>query len=217
MTKNVAVINFGMGNLFSVARALEAVGLTPVITGDPADADAAGAVILPGVGAFGTAMERLAATGLDRAILRAVDRGKPVVGICLGLQLMMEESHEFGVHRGLGIFRGAVRRLRDAGKNGSRERVPHVGWKPIARNAAPWEGTLLEGVEPGAWMYFVHSFVAHPEGEQPLTLVPHGDDAFCGALARDNVFACQFHPEKSGGQGLAVYANLARRLGVDAR
>lgn len=216
MSRDVAIIDYGMGNLFSVAKALESVGLTPCITSDPAVVDGAAAVVLPGVGAFGTAMMRLRDQGLDKAILRAVEQGRQVMGICLGLQLLMQESQEFGLHQGLGVFKGTVRQLSESEVNGRREKVPHVGWKPLLGTEEAWTGSLMAGVTPGEWMYFVHSYVVEPAEERALCLVEHGTSRFCGALNRENVFACQFHPERSGPQGLALYANLASRLGVSA-
>ena len=210
----VAIVDYGMGNLFSVAQACRAVGLAPVISDDPRVVERAEGVILPGVGAFGDAMAVLRAKGLDRALVDYARSGRPLLGICLGMQLMMSESWEFGHHRGLELFPGRV--VRFGSDNGHRLKVPHVGWEPV-HPAGDWQGTLLEDLPAGVHLYFVHSFhaqPAHPELE--LARASYGPEEFCAAVARDNVTACQFHPERSGPAGLTVYRNLARRLGVPA-
>lgn len=223
----VAIVDFGMGNLFSVQQACEQVGLTAVITASPQELEEADAAILPGVGAFGDAMEALNSLGLATALKSFVASDKPLVGICLGMQLLMEESLEFGRHRGLGVFEGQVRRLEPSPVAGKTLKVPQVGWNRIyprqaglqeGNGAGPhnlWEGTLLQGIAPGDFMYFVHSFYAQPEDAGlVLSTTTYGDTGFCSSLRRGNVFACQFHPERSGPSGLGVYRNLAALIGA---
>ena len=215
----VAIVDYGMGNLFSVKQACERAGLRARITPAPAALLEASAVILPGVGAFGDAIAALRRSGLDEALREVAASGKPLLGICLGMQLLMSQSAEFGAHRGLGIIPGDVVRL-DApteeagtGMNGARRsKVPQIGWNQIDA-AAPWEGSLLEGLADGAHMYFVHSFYARPgDPEVRLSTTRYGPTTFCSSLRSGSIFACQFHPERSGPLGLRIYQNFAARL-----
>ncbi|MGB0671315.1 MAG: imidazole glycerol phosphate synthase subunit HisH [Rhodospirillales bacterium] len=201
---NLAIVDYGLGNLFSVARAAEWAGFRPVLAATSEALLAADAVLLPGVGAFGDAMANLARDGLDTAILEAAKTGKPVIGVCLGLQLLFEESHEFGSHKGLGLLAGSVERL--PGEEGLK--IPSVGWVPVEQ-ARDWSGTPLAGLASGAYQYFVHSYVVRPT-EQGVCLseTPFGSHRFCSAVEKGNIFACQFHPERSGWAGLGIYAGL---------
>ncbi len=210
----VAVVDYGMGNLFSVARACETVGLAPLVTDDPAAVEAADGIVLPGVGAFGEAMTSLIRLGLASVLQRAVRAGRPLLGICLGMQLLAREGEEFGRYAGLGLVPGHVRKL------APRERVklPHIGWTAIepvleGPGGTAWRGTLLEDVAPGAPMYFVHSFVFEPDSASVVRAVArYGDTPFCAALESGPVTGCQFHPERSGVTGLSVYRSFARRV-----
>jgi imidazole glycerol-phosphate synthase subunit HisH len=214
---NVAIVDYGMGNLFSVKRACENVGLDAIITSSCEDIESADAVILPGVGAFGDAMDTLERLELVSLLQETARSGKPLLGICLGVQLLMTESFEFGRHKGLGLFKGPVVRF-DGPAEGSRKlKVPQVGWNRIikARNNAenqddPWAGTLLDGVCDEEFIYFVHSYIVQPEDKNVvLSTTRYGQIEFCSSLGQGNIFACQFHPERSGAQGLKVYQNLA--------
>jgi glutamine amidotransferase len=201
----VAIVDFGLGNLYSVERACAEAGLRAVRTASPDAVANAAAVILPGVGAFGDAMEALRSRGLDAAVRAAAASGTPLVGICLGLQLLFSESREFGRHRGLGIIEGDVRRLEPAGL-----KVPHIGWNTLRSAGDRWPGTLLDGVSENDYFYFVHSYYAAPaDPAVSIATTCYGDTEFCAALAAGNVFACQFHPERSGPSGLRIYRNLA--------
>jgi glutamine amidotransferase len=209
----VAIVDFGLGNLFSVQRACEQAGLAAVITSAKADILGAEAVILPGVGAFGDAMAALRRLDLPAVLAEVAAAGRPLMGICLGMQLLMSESHEFGRHRGLGLVEGEVVRLDNADLGRRRLKVPQVGWNRLAP-AAPWDGTLLEGLAPGEFMYFVHSFYVRPlDPKVALATTTYGPVEFCSCLRQGSVFACQCHPERSGSAGLRVYANLAAALG----
>lgn len=197
------IIDYGMGNLRSVQKALEAVGDRALVTSDPERVRKASRVILPGVGAFADAIAELNRTGLGAAFQEAVALGKPCLGVCLGLQLLFEESEEAGLHKGLGILKGRVVRFRDQ----PGLKVPHMGWNSLrfARKAP-----LFEGVSEGAMVYFVHSYYAQPSDAAMVAAWSDYPDPFPAAVQRDNLFACQFHPEKSQAEGLQIYRNFSR-------
>lgn len=219
----VAIVDYGMGNLFSVRQACRSVGLEAVITADPQAVAAADGVILPGIGAFGDAMATLHRRGLVGVLRDVALSGKPFFGICLGMQMLMRESFEFGRHEGLGLVEGEVVRLQDARGQGRTLKVPQVGWNRVQASgggrpgASPesWRGTPLEGQHDGVYMYFVHSFYARPADSAAVVAeTQYGPIAFCAALRRGSIFACQFHPERSGPQGLRVYARFAASIPV---
>ena len=209
----VAIVDYGMGNLFSVKQACERVGLAAKVTPSSDDVRAASAVILPGVGAFGDAMDALRRLGLVDVLRDVAAAGTPLMGICLGLQLLMRTSHEFGVHGGLGLVDGDVVRL-DAPAASRRLKVPHIGWNRLeVPRARSWSGSWLEGVREGAWMYFVHSFYVRPaDPDLVISTTRWGDVDVCSSLQSGNLFGCQFHPERSGPEGLRIYRNFAARL-----
>lgn len=188
-----------MGNLHSVGKALEVAGADVVRTSQPEDVDRADALVLPGVGAFPRAMERLADLGLDGAVERAVDGGRPLLGICLGLQLLFEFSEEQGGSSGLGILPGRVVGLQAEGL-----KVPHIGWARVAWNA---DSPLRRGIPDDEAFYFVHSFVAEPTEADLLATASYGPTFAC-AVGRNGIFGVQFHPEKSSGAGLRLLANF---------
>jgi glutamine amidotransferase len=203
----IAIIDYGMGNLRSVQKGFEQVGVPARVTRDAAEIAAAPGVVLPGVGAFGACMDNLRAYGLVDVVRRVVERGTPFLGICLGLQLLFEESEEFGPVPGLGLLRGRVVRFTPPADPAFR--IPHMGWNQIhTRAAAP----PLAGVADGAFVYFVHSYYVEPADPSVIaTTTDYGGD-FVSSIARDNLFACQFHPEKSQQVGLAILANFGRPL-----
>jgi imidazole glycerol-phosphate synthase subunit HisH len=218
----VAIVDFGLGNLFSVAQACQAVGLRSMITPDRRTIERADAVILPGVGAFGDAMQTLRRLDLVSMLRDTPARGIPLVGICLGVQLLMTESHEFGRHEGLGLIRGEVVRLSNPREHGRKLKVPQVGWNRIhaAGGVGGWTGTPLEGLPDDTFMYFVHSFVVVPEDRSVVrSTTTYGDVEFCSSVGSGQIFACQFHPERSGARGLHVYKNLRKliEVGVEER
>lgn len=217
MPDDVVIVDYQLGNLYNVLRVCQRAGLGARISSSPEDVAAAAAVILPGVGAFGDAMSFLRDSGLAEALKWFASAGKPLLGICLGMQLLMSESHEFGRHQGLGIVPGPVVRFATIGV-----KVPHVGWNRVHLSAAPdrypWQGTLLAGLEDGEYMYFVHSYYAAPEDRSVvLSVTRYGDTEFCSSLQYGNVFGCQFHPERSGPQGVGIYDRLAEQLRNAAR
>lgn len=211
----VAVVDYGLGNLFSIKHACLHSGLEPGITSSGAELTSADAVLLPGVGAFGDAMAALERLDLIAPIREAARSGKPIIGICLGMQLLMSESFEFGRHKGLGIIEGEVQRLN--GDNGSSRplKVPHVGWNRIHRagSGGPvrngWDDSPLRRVQEGAYMYFVHSYHVIPADTSiALSTTRFGDSLFCSSLKSRGIFASQFHPERSGPLGLDIYRNI---------
>ncbi len=195
----VAVVDSGVGNVPNAVRGLARAGADVVLAREGGALDGAERVVLPGVGAFPAAMAHLRATGLDAAVRGAAARGVPVLGICLGHQLLFETSDEFGPTRGLGLLPGRVVALP------ATARVPHTGWSRIAPVRPD---PLLAGLEAGAWMYFVHSFVAEPAAPDLLATVPFGGAQVCAAARRGTVRGVQFHPEKSAAAGARLLANF---------
>ena len=209
---HVAIVEFGLGNLFSVKAACEYAGMSAEVSADSATLARADAVILPGVGAFGDAMAELRRRDLVAPLRDLAAQEKPLIGICLGLQLFMSESHEFGQTEGLNLIAGDVVRF-DKPKDASRElKVPQVGWNRVHRpdgNSARWDNTPLAGQIDGVYQYFVHSFYARPADSTVVcATTTYGDVTYCSSLQRRNIFACQFHPERSGKDGLAIYAEM---------
>lgn len=209
----VAIVDHGMGNLYSVKRACEYVGLAAEITSDARVVAAADGIILPGVGAFGDAMETLKQYDLVAPMKESIISGKPFLGVCLGMQLLMTESEEFGKHAGLDIFQGSVVQFPHINERGERIKVPQVGWNTIACPGAAWSTPLLAGVAPGSYMYFVHSFRAVPAADDIIaTTSTYEGIAYVSGIAKGNVAAFQFHPEKSGTKGIQIYKNFARMI-----
>ena len=211
----VAIVDYGLGNLFSVKQACAFVGLNSIITNSRKDILDADAVILPGVGAYGNAMLTLHRLDLVNVLRDIAETPTPLVGICLGLQLLMTESYEFGRHNGLGIIEGTVVEFDAPKEKGRILKVPQIGWNRIfpPANGLRWHGTPLDGIDEGEYMYFVHSYIVQPQDNNViLSTSPYGHIEFCSSIQRGNVFACQFHPERSGPNGLQVYNNLANRL-----
>ena len=200
MSTSIAIVNYGMGNLRSVEKALEHVGVRATISNEAAAIQAAGGLILPGVGAFPKAMESIRELELDRLLRERRDAGVPILGICLGLQLLFDSSSELAGAEGLGLLPGPVAEL-DAGGL----KVPHIGWSPLRWQR---ESRLAEGIPTETPFYFVHSFVPQPRDEDLLGSAVYGSRFACAA-ERDNVFGVQFHPEKSSAAGLRLLSNFA--------
>lgn len=201
----LAIVDYGAGNQTSVARALRYLEIPCVITGDPAALAEANGIIFPGVGAAGQAMAHLAATGLDKTLMRAVARKQPLLGICLGCQILLEKSEE-GDTPTLGLVPGRARRfasdLRE--EDGSPAPVPHMGWNGIKQTRPT---PLLEGIPQEAEFYFVHSYYVEPPEELVLATTRYGHE-FCSVYGRDGLWAAQFHAEKSGPNGLRLLRNF---------
>jgi len=203
----IAIIDYDMGNLRSVAKAFEKVGARARVTRDPGVITDASHVVLPGVGAFRDCMANLDEFNLITPILNSVKSGKPFLGICLGLQLLFDESMEFGRHKGLGIIKGSVVRFpASADANGLELKVPHMGWNDIRIMKG---SALFNGIHDGAYFYFVHSYYTAPEDPGvTLTTTSYGLE-FTSAIEKDNIMACQFHPEKSQRVGLKMLKNFS--------
>jgi imidazole glycerol-phosphate synthase subunit HisH len=200
VTTRICILDYGMGNLRSVEKALEHVGATATIASDAATIRAADGLILPGVGAFPKAMEGVRELGLDELIAERRDAGVPILGICLGLQLLFDSTTELGGAAGLGLLGGEVDVLDAPGL-----KIPHIGWAPVR-----WEkqSRLAEGIDSETPFYLVHSFAPRPESDDLLGTAAYGARFACAA-ERDNVFGVQFHPEKSSAAGLRLLANFA--------
>jgi imidazole glycerol-phosphate synthase subunit HisH len=196
----VTIVDYGMGNLRSVEKALAALGASPRVSADPDTVLRSERLILPGVGAFGDAMDNLRRSGLERALLQAVDSGVPLLGLCLGLQLLFSESEEFGRHEGLGLIPGSVRRFEEAGL-----RVPHVGWNQV-ESFRP--DPLLDGIAEGSYFYFVHSYYVVPDREEDVVACTSYGRRFCSIARRGSVRGAQFHPEKSQEAGKRLLRNF---------
>jgi glutamine amidotransferase len=198
----IAILDYGMGNLRSVEKALEHVGADAVITSDAHRAAEADGLILPGVGAFPRAMERIAELGLDGLVSASLADGTPVLGICLGFQLLFERSTELGGAAGLALVEGEVTGLRAPGL-----KVPHIGWEPVRLEA---QSELLDGIDDGTPFYFVHGLAPRPrQADDVLATAEHGERFVC-AIARPPLYGVQFHPEKSSAAGLRLLGNFAR-------
>jgi len=208
---DIAIIDYGMGNLRNVQKAFEHMGIEACISSVPTDLDRADGWVLPGVGAFGDAMDNLHAAGLVEPIRRGVMQGKPLLGICLGLQLLFEESNEMGQHRGLGVLSGRVIRFEDGMEHADQTlKVPHVGWNQFHITEEGAASVLLEGVSNGSYAYFVHSYYVVPaDPSVVLASTDYGID-FASVVGRGNVFGAQPHPEKSQEVGLKLLQNFAR-------
>ena len=205
----VAIIDYGIGNLFSIERACEYVGLSPVKTADISVIMDSDAIILPGVGAFGDAVNSLKRLGLVTPIKEFIGNGKPFMGICLGMQLLMTESEEFGNHKGLNIIEGSVKRfpVKDSGET---VKVPQIGWNQISRPYFAednyWDNSPLKDIQNGEFMYFVHSYYPIPVNtEMVLSTTDYENTEYCSSIFWKNIFATQFHPEKSASEGIKVY------------
>ena len=199
----ICIIDYGMGNLRSVQKGFERVGHPAVVSSDPAEVAAAEKVVLPGVGAFEDAMIELRQRRLLAPVLEAIDSGRPFLGICLGLQLLFERSYENDEHEGFGVLRGEVVRFELPPEYS----VPHMGWNQVTIARRP---PILEGIEEGTYFYFVHSYYVVPLDREVIAAETDYGGRFCSMIWRDNLYATQFHPEKSQADGLRILKNFAR-------
>lgn len=197
----IAIIDYGVGNLFSLCRSLEAIGQEPVITADPSVIASASRVILPGVGAFSDAAEKLRQSGLHEVVLEEAKRGKPLLGICLGMQLLFEKSYEFGEYEGLGLIPGSVRPIAEVIP--PELKIPHIGWNGLHFPQERPRHRLFSALSEEDCVYFVHSFYATDCDPDVIATTEYGAE-LTAAVAKDNVMGCQFHPEKSGAVGLSI-------------
>jgi glutamine amidotransferase len=210
VTTTVHVVDYGVGNLYSVARAVEASGCVACVTGDRTEIVSADRVILPGVGAFRNGMDGLRAGGLDQAVREFAATGRPLLGICLGMQMLAQCSFEFGEHEGLGLIEGTVRSIPAEGALGEPHKIPFIGWAHLRETRTDgFDGTPLRGLDDSDAVYLVHSFHFEPENSRDLLAVYDYDgQSITAAVARDNIIGCQFHPEKSAATGLKIISQF---------
>lgn len=194
----LAIIDYGVGNLFSLVSSLKSIGVDAVITRDPKVVENADRLILPGVGAFGDASEKLRLSGLTEIIKNAVKKGTPLMGICLGMQLLFEKSYEYGEHQGLGLLKGSV--IGMEGTIPKELKIPHIGWNSLKFTST---SPIFKYINEGDCVYFVHSFYAVDCEDSLIATAEYGRD-LTAAAQKGNVYGCQFHPEKSGSVGLKI-------------
>ena len=199
----IAIIDYGVGNLFSLVSSFKAIGVEAVVTDREEVIRAADKLILPGVGAFGDARRKLAQTGMDKLVLQEAEAGKPIMGICLGMQLLFEKGYEYGVHDGLGLLKGEVVSME--GVVPADYKIPHIGWNGLIIKR---ENPLFRYIKDGDHVYFVHSYYAKNCGDSLLATAEYGPE-LTAAVAKGNIYGCQFHPEKSGNVGLNILRGFA--------
>ncbi|MGN0818003.1 MAG: imidazole glycerol phosphate synthase subunit HisH [Candidatus Coproplasma sp.] len=199
----IAIIDYGVGNLFSLRCSLKKIGAESIVTGDKKVIENANALILPGVGAFGDAAKKLQDSGLAEAVVRSAENGKPLLGICLGMQLLFDKSFEYGEHSGLGLIGGEVKPLKNEVKD---LKIPHMGWNSLELKNG--KSPLFKYIDEGDYVYFVHSYYAECEQKSLIATCRYGIDV-TAAVAHSNVYGTQFHPEKSGNTGLKILKAFA--------
>jgi glutamine amidotransferase len=208
----VTLIDYGRGNLFSVRQALEKCGAAVTLTSSHADIAAATHLVLPGVGAFADGMQGLRELGLIEPIRAYAASNRPFLGICLGMQMMLDLGLEFGSHQGLGLIPGTVSKIQDTDSEGRPQKIPHIGWSrlvPGDSDREKWQSSILAGVGQEDTVYFVHSFEARPENPaSALAYCNFGGRRICAVIRSGHVYGCQFHPEKSGSTGLRILRNF---------
>ena len=212
MKPRIALIDYGMGNLRSVAKALELAGADVSVTSDKRVIKSSGAIVLPGVGSFGPAIKYLRSRGLDETVIEEVGSGKSYLGLCLGFQFLFTESEEGGRYPGFGILEGRVRKF-DFSRGPSHNRklkIPHMGWNEVSQGLGP--SKIFKGIPEKPFFYFVHSYYADPQDKRVIAgRTDYGID-FCSAVEKDNIWACQFHPEKSGRNGIRLLKNFVNEV-----
>lgn len=208
---SVTIVDYDVGNLFSVDRAFAHLNLTVRLSSDHREIETAERLVLPGVGAFADGMASLREKGLIESIRRFADSGRPLLGICLGMQMLFESSSEYGNSEGLGLLKGEVVQIPSVDVEGNPLRLPHVGWNELVpASGASWEGSILNGLPTGTCAYFVHSFFAQPKAASTrLAVTNYGDHEITAVVAEGNISGCQFHPERSAENGLHILQNFA--------
>lgn len=213
--KRVVIIDYKLGNLYSVHHACKHIGLDVEVSSDPKKILSANALVLPGVGAFAEGMKNMERLGLAEAVLESVEKEKPLFGVCLGLQMLFSKSNEFDACEGLGIISGSVSRLSPPANDNHEIKIPHIGWNKInalTNESSLWADSPLEPCSQGEFQYFVHSYVGNPKHKKNiLSITNYGGQELCSAVQKGNhVVATQFHPEKSGEMGLKIYRKWAK-------
>ena len=203
----IAIVDYGVGNLFSLQRSFAAIGQEAVVTADPKTLEKADKLLLPGVGAFGDAAQKLRSSGLDKVVVAEAKKGKPLMGICLGMQLLFEEGYEYGIHKGLGLIPGKVVAMK--GVIPEALKIPHMGWNALDFQK---ESPLFSHIKDKDCVYFVHSFYATDCEEAVIATAQYGAP-LTAAVQKGNIFGCQFHPEKSGTVGLNILRAFAEMEG----
>lgn len=207
----IVVIDYGVNNLSSVRRALIAAGADPIITDSAKETLKAEKLVLPGIGAFKAGMDSLREKKLIEPIIERVGNGVPILGICLGMQLLMDSSEEFGLHQGLGLIPGEVKLLHP--KDTYKFKIPHIGWNSLLRGKIDWKGSILEDIKNGEAAYFVHSYGVYPTRKEDwLAETEYGGEIFCSVVSHGNIEATQFHPEKSGEVGQRILKSFIDKL-----
>jgi len=205
MTPRIVIIDYGMGNLRNVQKGFEWIGFKAKVTRSKKEIERASAIVLPGVGAFKDCIENLEKFGLIDPLIRSIEKGKPYLGICLGLQILFSESEEFGAQKGLDLIKGKVVKF----KSDPEHKVPHMGWNAVEKAR---EVPLLQGIENGDFFYFVHSYYVTPQETHWISTFTDYGIHFVSSLWKDNLFATQFHPEKSQQKGLRILENFAKSI-----
>ena len=205
MNPKIVIIDYGMGNLRNVQKGFEKIGFEARLTRNKKEIGGASAIVLPGVGAFKDCMENLGKYGLVEILLRSIEKGKPYLGICLGLQVLFSESQEFGSHKGLDLIKGRVVKF----EPGPDHKVPHMGWNTIEKEK---EVPLLQGIESGDFFYFVHSYYVIPDRTEWISSSTTYGKPFVSSIWKENLFATQFHPEKSQQKGLRILENFVKSI-----
>ena len=206
---NIIVIDYGIGNIKSIKNAFEEVGVKVILSREEKDILNADGVVLPGVGAFSHGMNNLIKYNLVDIIKKYVKTDKPLLGICLGMQMMLEESEEFGITKGLGLIKGKV--IKIPVDHTKKVKLPHISLNVIRTKNINWKNTILENIPKNSDMYFVHTFVAKPDNEdEVLSVTEYAGAEFCSSLKKENIYGCQFHPEKSSEQGLTIIKNFIK-------
>jgi len=212
MKKRIAIIDYGLGNLFSVKQACKTVGLEAIITSDQKTISSSDMVILPGVGAYGVAMNNLNKKNLIPVLNRVVLEGKPFIGICLGMQLMFSESEEFGIHKGLDFFKGKIKKFA-SNKNNFNFRVPQIQWNTISKTNGVKANSFFNFLENKSYMYFVHSYYCVPKNKSHIVAnTNYAGIKYPSIVKNKNIIGIQFHPEKSGKQGIEIYKKLTELI-----
>ncbi|MEA2904198.1 MAG: imidazole glycerol-phosphate synthase subunit HisH [Alphaproteobacteria bacterium] len=210
--RRVTIVDYGIGNLLSAARALSHCGADVELTGRPEAIAAADRLVLPGVGAFADCMRALAGHDVAVPVREFAASGKPLLGICVGMQMLFDSSEEFGEHPGLGLMPGCIKLIPDTTTSGAQQKVPHIGWtsvQPMAGEEGTWAGSILETSRPGSEFYFLHSYTAWPDQEaHRMADADYGGRRISAVVRNGNIYGTQFHPEKSGRNGLAVLARF---------